>query len=420
MYRYMRAVASLAPLALVACGGAEGGARWAGSVTDSAGVRIVSNTDEAMWSADGGWTVNEELRIGTAAGEAEYQFGQISGIGILSDGRIAVLDQQGQHVKLFSPEGTYLSTLGGPGSGPGEIGRGAGPLVVGAADTLVVPDLGNQRVSLLTPDGESAGSYPIDFREGIPTRWQARPSGRIVSQIRPIGLPNMPAPDTMDAIVTRASDGSALDTLLRVRSGRTFSFAGDAPEFNFFVAEPFWTLAGEDGLVFGVNDEYRLRVFDAAGSEIRQIRKPFEPSPVTDADRSMFTDLLVKTWEDAGVPPPQLELLKGAIHFADAFPAYAQFLAGPDGSLWVQRLQTPSSLPEEEKENFNPGTSLGSPAWDVFDAEGRYLGVVTMPPRFQPLGFAGDRMYGVWRDEFDVQYVMIVRVAGPDSEPAAS
>lgn len=420
MSRYMKCLAVLPPLALVACGGAEGDARWTGAVTDSAGISIVSNTERALWSSGDGWTVAEELRIGTAEGEAEYQFGQISGMGILSDGRIAVLDQQGQHVKLFSPQGDYLATIGGPGSGPGEFGPGSGPLLVGPGDSLFVPDLGNQRVNRLTPDGESAGSYPIDFRLGIPTRWQTRPSGEVVNQVRPFGLPNMPAPDSMDAIVSRASDGAAVDTLLKVRSGKTFSFSGDAPEFNFFVAEPSWTLAGEDGLVFGVNDEYRLRVFDREGTEVRQVRMPFVPSPVTEEDRTIFTSLLVKAWEDAGVPPPQLEMLKGAVHYADAFPAYAQFLVGPRRSLWVQQFQAPNALSDEEKESFDPSFSLGSAAWDVFDGEGRYLGVVTMPPRFQPLGFSGERMYGMWRDEFDVQYVMIVRVSGVGPEDASS
>ena len=31
---------------------------------------------------------------------------------------------------------------------------------------------------------------------------------------------------------------------------------------------------------------------------------------------------------------------------------------------------------------------------------------------FQPVTFEGDLVYGIWRDEFDVQYVRVMRVVG--------
>ena len=49
---------------------------------------------------------------------------------------------------------------------------------------------------------------------------------------------------------------------------------------------------------------------------------------------------------------------------------------------------------------------------DLFDAEGRYLGTVTMPDRFTPMRFIGDLVYGVWRDELDVQYAVRLRIGG--------
>jgi len=35
-----------------------------------------------------------------------------------------------------------------------------------------------------------------------------------------------------------------------------------------------------------------------------------------------------------------------------------------------------------------------------------------VPHRFQPVTFEGDLIYGIWRDEFDVQYVRVMRVVG--------
>jgi hypothetical protein len=58
------------------------------------------------------------------------------------------------------------------------------------------------------------------------------------------------------------------------------------------------------------------------------------------------------------------------------------------------------------QESYNPQLDIGSRQWDVFDAEGRYLGVVSMPLRFQPVRFLGNNIYGIQRDELDVQYVV--------------
>jgi hypothetical protein len=42
-----------------------------------------------------------------------------------------------------------------------------------------------------------------------------------------------------------------------------------------------------------------------------------------------------------------------------------------------------------------------------------------MPQRFSPRLFHGDRIYGVWRDDLDVQYVMRLRIRGIPPELAA-
>jgi hypothetical protein len=43
--------------------------------------------------------------------------------------------------------------------------------------------------------------------------------------------------------------------------------------------------------------------------------------------------------------------------------------------------------------------------WTVFDREHRMLGTVTTPPRFIVSWIGEDLVLGIWRDEFDVEYV---------------
>ena len=69
----------------IACGGG-GGDGWEGSVRDSAGIVIVTSTTAAGWDGQPAWTVREDLVIGTAAGDPDYQFGSIAGIDVDDDG----------------------------------------------------------------------------------------------------------------------------------------------------------------------------------------------------------------------------------------------------------------------------------------------------------------------------------------------
>lgn len=398
-------------MVVVACnpGGGEEGGEWAGTIRDSAGVSIVSNPESGTWTDADRWVISEEMRIGTTAGDPDYQFGQIGGIAELSDGSLLVLDVQAQHLRLFSAAGEYLRTIGGAGSGPGEFGLGAGPVLVGPGDSIYVPDATNQRINKFTPDVEPVGSSKLDFASGIPLAWLDTPDGRLVSQIRPLGLPGQPAADSSDLILERGSDGGVIDTLASFPSGRTFLLRDGVPDFTFFAPEPIWALATTGPLVYGYNDTYRLQVFEGQ-KLVRVIEKSFEPQPVSQADQDLMKEAMVRTWQEFGLGGPQLEVLTNAIGFAETYPAYALVRGGPEGSLLVQHLQLPSELPPEELENFNPTLGFGSPIWDVFGPDGRFLGELEMPKRYQPLRIEGNRIYGIWRDDLDVQHVLVMRI----------
>jgi hypothetical protein len=62
--------------------------------------------------------------------------------------------------------------------------------------------------------------------------------------------------------------------------------------------------------------------------------------------------------------------------------------------------------------SWNLIEDIGAQDWDVFDSDGRFLGVVTMPLRFTPHAIVGDKIYGVWRDEFEVNYALRLGIIG--------
>jgi hypothetical protein len=402
--------AVLASLVLMACSGGDS-LDWAGTVTDSAGVTIVENPADGLWNVNSGWDVEQELLIGTADGDPDYMFGAISGIAVSANGSIYVLDTQASLIRAFDQSGVLQLSFGTKGGGPGQMQLGAGPILIGAGDTLYVPDIGNQRVNRYTADGTMVGGFPIRMQQGVPFKWEATRSGKIVNQVRRLAFEPDQTPDTMDVVAVRDVDGVAVDTLLQFRSGGTISFSGGAPEIKLFSPEPMWTLASGGGVWHGVNDDYRIGLYEA-GSLTRIVTKPFEVAPVAERDIDVIKTAMKNLFQSMGLPPQALQIMEQGMSFGEYFPAYAQFLQGPNGSVWVQHLVVPSELSDEEIEDFNPQLGMGSPDWDVFDDRGRFLGTLTMPTKYQPLSFVGEDIYGIWRDDLDVQYVMKLRITG--------
>ncbi len=404
---------------IFACSSGDTNATWDGTIADSAGVKIVSNTTRGLWGEGEAWTVEQDLVIGQADGNAAYLFGEIAGIGVASDGRIAVLDQQASEIKVYDTEGVFEAAFGNPGNGPGELGPAVGPILVMPGDTLLVPDIFNMRVNRYTIDGSYVGSFPRDLRTGLVVRWEVNDEGQLLAQFRTLLVPGQ-APDSLDGLVAIGPGGSATDTLLVIPSGKTVSLSiGEDLNavFTTLAPEPAWA-SGEGGhLLFGVNDQYRIGSYDRGGRLQRLVSKSYEPRPLAESDKTFYRNAIGE-FLAYKVPRFQFEQIVDGMRFAEFYPAYLRFWNGPDSTLWVQHALAHSEMSDEERGLFdlgarhpqvfvgNPKIAVGAPGCDVFDAEGRFLGVVTLPARFDPLRFIGEDIYGVWRDELDVEYVV--------------
>jgi len=411
---------ALALLSLPLLQACDSSAAWEGTVTDSAGVTIVTNTNSPLWTGDDGWTVEEDLRIGTVAGEPEYQFGTIQFLDVADDGTIYVMDFQAQEARSFDANGNYLTTYGSPGAGPGELAQGAPFVLVDPiTDRVVIPDLGNRRVNLYELDGEPAGSFPISIESGVPAVWSIDESGRMMAQLRGLNLRGMAALEEGDPIVVYDTAGTVVDTVALLPKGQMLAGLSEQQfSMMIFAPEPVWDLAEDGSIYYALNDQFNVMVNDPEGNLTRIIRKEVTKKPVEESDQNAILGLLRDQWEIAGVPPAQIEQLMTGIGFADTYPAFANFVVEPDGVLWVQRIQSARDMAEaagEEEVEFNP-QDVGSPEWEVYDPEGRFLGVVNLPERFRPVLVMGDEMYGIGTDELDVQYVVRLRVNRPGAE----
>ncbi len=408
-------LAALVAAPVLAC--ADGGSEWAGTVRDSAGIAIVENPLEGVWAPGEAPTIELELDIGSAEGPAETQFGQIApaaGIDVAENGDIYVLDMQASIVRVFDANGTYLREMGGQGSGPGELSQALGGVLLLPGDTVLVPDVLQQRLTRYTPTGNPVASVPLPLTEGIPIRWEKTADHRIIQQQRRMQLPGMDSVTQADYLIERGADGTIRDTIMQLPTGGTINFSGEGPMIRLFSPEPVWAIGTDSKVYYAINDGYSILVHSRDGVLERIIRRPFERRAVTESDQQQIRDAMTDMMRDQGVPPQAVAQMGQMLQFADYYPAFATIIGGPQGSIWVQQIRSAEEMAAGGGEFDIQDT--GSNRFDVFDSQGRYLGVIELPQRFQPMRVVGSYVYGIWRDELDVQHVRRLRIGGTIEE----
>ena len=168
-----------------ACAGEDEPADRGHAIRDSAGIHIVENRRPA-WPEGEGWRVAPEptVDIGVLDGAPEYQLFRVWTALTLSDGRIVVSNSGTQQLRLYDPQGLYLSTAGGPGEGPGEFER-LGQAAVLPGDSVAGYDWRSRRVSLFGPDGQYGRSWRIEVEagSGFPQVRKLMADGSVLAQI---------------------------------------------------------------------------------------------------------------------------------------------------------------------------------------------------------------------------------------------
>jgi hypothetical protein len=329
-------------------------------------------------------------------------------------GLIHVLDQQAHEVRVFEVDGTHVRTLGGPGAGPGELSASVLGVFVAPDGTVRVPDVGNARITRYGPDGARIASVPIRLDHGVPLRWDAAADGALVAQLRQVpGATTSGAGSAWDPLVRFSVDGDASDTLASVPAGTTVTASADGvPRIGLFMPEPLWDLSESGVLVTALNSEYRVEVHGPDGALRHVVVRPGQIRRVTESEKERIRETVGEMMLDQGVPPPMAQRITREMTFADTYPVLPSVVAHRDGEVWVQRVRGVDAMADGVGGDFDP-QDLGDRHWDVFDAAGRYLGVLSFPERFAFMRVVGNRVYGVERDSLDVQRIVRMRVVRP-------
>jgi len=359
------------------------------------GGRIQVLNTSAEWTAESAWVAEEDLRIGTMDGEGPDQFGQISALKVDGRGRMYVLDYLSQDIRVFEPDGSYSHTIGRSGEGPGELMRAAG-LNWAPDGNLWVWDSGG-RFSIFTPEGEFVETRPRKVQGVVyPGRGEFDVDGSFVDW----GL------EYPDRVQTPGAPPPSRIIYYPVRFSGDFSVGDTLPvlEFNFDVnAEGERMVFGEilssfqdrrGAIWFAHNKTFTLYRRTLDGDTTLQSSINAVPAAVTSREVDSVRAIYIDQGRPDRAPPPE--------QFAQTKPMIRRMFADDVGHIFV--LSEQADLP------------LGSFV-DVFRETGEYLGRMDLPASvnfpYPPPAATDTHLYYVATDDFDVEYVVRVKLDKP-------
>ena len=388
----------------------------------------------------------EELyRLGTLAGEAWDQFGNVGDIGFDGAGNLYVLDYQVDRVIVADPAGEFVRELGRRGEGPGEFEEVHG-LAVMRDGRAVVSDSRRLVFHIFQADGRVERTVRMDFTVEVLRIGDfvvqpgadaiiAVPSAadeflpRISPWLSPSererlgGTLEMPPPASSHAIERIVLDGerAKTDTIAEgwmpaIDEGATAALAqGNQWLAQFVLSFPVlspdshrafrpdfhWGMLPDGSVAFADSSTYRVKIAGAESGVVRVLQRPIRPEPVTNrmmrAERRRRLDELQANAEPGEDLRDERERIDN-LEFHPVVPVIRGLATTWDGHIWVVR---------RGEEPLSDGPI------DVLTADGRYLGSYPAGATVIPDAFGPDGLVAfIEKDELDVETVVVKRVVG--------
>ncbi|MDZ7778352.1 MAG: hypothetical protein U5R14_00155 [Gemmatimonadota bacterium] len=374
-------------------------ATFAGSVV-AAAVLLAACGDPADRSSAAGpetWTVAAEpvLRIGEQDGEAAYLFDRVSAVRLLDDGGVVVADRRHAEIRVYDEEGVHLTSMGGPGEGPGEF-EVISYLTIHPPDTLLAYDGFAYRTTRFLLDGTLAGNRPIRPENGAPEMYlgtYADGDAAIASLIPPPRGGTEVIPDRM-SIGRYDQDGSRVAELTVADGIRRAGGAVVIPFSPYLHARML-----RDSIYYTDGLKPALFVLDDEGNVARTIELPIPRPDHEAAWNTLHRELEARdetSWLDDVTP--EIE--------AEPVPTIAEVVFDADERIWVKHYE-----PRTDAMHLRRGLPSGG-RWTVVRPDGEILAHVDLPEGFAPLDASGRRVAGVHRDELDVERVVVFELRG--------
>lgn len=372
---------------------------------DSAGATVLTGTLPSEAFA----TVADQPLLQVTEAEATPLF-RVSSLVPASSGSFVVLDAGNHRALRFDSEGALQSSHGAEGDGPGEFQLPT--LAVASGDSTLVYDQRHGRVSVLGPELQYVRAHTMEALDGsTPPRFHGKlRSGPWVGSSGEAlrGLPS-------SGILRRPSEYFTFapgDSTVNAAPPQPF-FEGQGPERWVAIATqggqitsvnivgyPFFrntVLSVKDDLIaIGDTDLWCVALFRSDASLLRKYCADVEPEPFGPDDLDAYVATLAElTPAERRTRADHLD----DVELPPSLPAYVELQIDDEQRVWVRQFAMDPAEPQ---------------VWTVL-AETGALGTVTLPPRFALRAVHQGRVFGVHRDDFDVESVRVHELTvGPE------
>lgn len=350
----------------------------------------------------------------------ERTFADIRSAWELTDGRLLVIDGIEQSVVALDPDGIGARNVGRSGRGPAEY-MDPWSLIPVSGDTTLIYDIGQMKLLMVAPDESLPASGRWPLTTGVAPMATAGAGRFLFDERGRVETDRSGQVDESPAPLIRLDAGTGVEdtiTTLRVRDlaarweaspvSKMFrpgpgGFARFRLSSSPFGAQDEWAALSDGRVAVARIEPFRIEIVAPDGVVVQGPTLPFDPPPVTAADRQAWADEAMRGQaggaggsfqSDDGSSRP---IRSAAPEFdAEDFPEtkppfpWGGFLASPDDLLWLQRTS----------ESGADRTAL-----DVFDANGSLLHRVLLPADREMIAVGRELIFVVRYDSMDVQWV---------------
>jgi len=408
-----------------ACGASGAGdspapAEWDGTVTTAGDLTTVVNKSGSVWG--GNAVLVEELSIGVLEGAEEYMLGSVSSVAYDGE-RVIVADRQVPAVRIYDADGTYLSDLGGVGEGPGEYQSPASVVVADDGRILVRDDRG-RRILIYAANGDYLDAYRLEGGLSTGTPMQVTPDGTPYTIVIVETLENDPSRMWILGMQAHGPEGPYGEAIIpptqEFNEGIIVARVEGSTSMNsvpFWPTES-WTMTPALDVISGVATKYQFEIRRSDGTRL-VVQHQATPTAVQPDEAEWYRRRATAqmrgvdpswVWNGPEIPPTK--------------PAFSELISSRSGEVWVLREGPGERIQPCNDDADTPGEFYAEPCWrerntfDVFGADGRYLGAIEAPPEMSmtpPPYIDGDVVIARAEDADGTIYVKRYRRVRPDT-----
>ena len=267
--------------------------------------------------------------------------GQITEVAVDENGRVFIADRDNSSIYLFDQDGSYVTTIGGAGDGPGEF-RTLRNIAAGSGH-LHAFDMSQRRITRFDLETlQEAGTTALSGDEPqnggfnmsrFPNGFHLMPDGNYLLSFSAFTFPGMggqsdDVPMLDFDILTPGGEYLGFEGIeLRANESVTSSSGNSLRVIMPSYARKALTAVSPDGRIYtNWSEELLVKEYDAEGTYQRAFFSEYRKPAI---DRDELLDSAKETYDEAS-----FELLK-AQEFPDTWPAVQQMLADDSNRLWI-------------------------------------------------------------------------------------